>query len=214
MPVSEPPVGGSISIQIHGQQEGEFFRTKVADVNESHLFIDIPVHVGSGKEMSARIGEMLSIEYGGDGGEVYRYSSQVLGLSYIPTPALRLVSPSKAPDLERVQRRQFYRTSLDTQVQLTRPDGNTYQLQAVDISGGGIAVKCKVDLGFTWEETVRLNLVLPYIDYRLDVPCRVIRSENVEASTWIVSMIFVEIPERDRQQVVRYTFMRQRSMRR
>lgn len=213
MPVTEPPIAGTVTVKTTGTDKG-LYRAKVADVDESYLFIDVPIHVGSGKELSVRVGDTLVIEYVGVGSEVYRYSSTILGVSYIPTPALRLLSPTLVNSIERVQRREFYRISLDTEVHVTRANGDTYELSAVDISGGGIAIKCTKNQTFEYKELVRLNVVLPYIESHLDVECRVMRAEEVEPSIWVVSMMFENISERERQQVVRYTFMRQRFLKR
>lgn len=215
MPITQPSVGCAVRIKTQGQTKVQF-KSRVSDFDEQYLYVEVPIHVETGRELDVRVGDVLTIEYVASGSEVYRYSSPVLGLSYIPTPALRLIKPDEADHLERIQRREFYRISLDAVVHVIRTKQNiTEEMSGVDISGGGLAVWSKQDPAFNVNEIVRVNMVLPYIDYRLDVQCRVIRTDYMESQHgWVVSMQFHDIPERERQQIVRYTFMRQRALKR
>lgn len=213
MPV-KPPIGASVRVKV-GKADADYYKSRVADIDATYLYIDVPVNPRSGHELEVRVDAELIIEFAASGSEVYRYTSQMLGIAYIPTPAIRLHAPDKATDLERIQRREFFRISLDTAVDI-RVESSTveYRTQSIDISGGGLAVNTRKTLDFGINQVVFVSLVLPYTNYRLEVPCRVVRMDTDEFGETTLSMAFIDIKEREREQVVRYTFMRQRAMKR
>jgi c-di-GMP-binding flagellar brake protein YcgR len=207
-----PRIGSGVRIRS-GHGDSENYKSKVADVDDDFLYIDIPVNSRSGKEIDVRIDEDFFVEYAATETEVYRYTSTMLGIAYIPTPTVRLLNPLKAKNLERVQRREFFRISLDTLVTVFREGApQPYHWQASDISGGGLAVKTKEKVDFSANELVKVSVKLPYVEYQLNVPCRIIRCEVGEDGAHHISMAFENIKERERDQVVRYTFMKQRAM--
>lgn len=210
-----PSVGTPVRIKL-GAQDSSFYKTRVADVDDKFLYIDVPVNPMSGRELEVRLDQDLLVEYAASGSEVYRYTAQMLGIAYIPTPAVRLSGPEGAKDLERVQRREFFRISIDTSVRLVREgDGLSYEAQSHDISGGGLAVKSGKAIDYQPGDIVKATLTLPYTGDTLNATCRIVRVETDGTSQErLVSMVFHDMKERERQQVVRYTFMRQRSLKR
>lgn len=212
----KPKVGCRVRIKLD-RADADFYETRVADVDKDYIYVDVPVHVRSGREMEVRLNQYLFIEYAPSDIEIYQYTSQLLGIEYIPIPAIRLTSPEKATDverIERVQRREFFRISIDATVQIARGDGETIQAQAVDISGGGLAVVTEQTVPLEIGEVVMVHLTLPYIEYPLETACRMIRIEPNDQNEFVISMAFHKIKERERQQVIRYTFMRQRTLNR
>ncbi|GEO26309.1 hypothetical protein AAC03nite_20940 [Alicyclobacillus acidoterrestris] len=212
MPV-RPTVGTTVRIKL-GPHDTDAYKSRVADIDEQFLYIDIPVNPRSGRELEIHVDDELIVEYAASPSEIYRYTAQSLGIAYIPTPALRLISPAVAKGLERIQRREFFRVSIDTTVQLTRvEDGTSNQMQSVDISGGGLAVKARGQVPYRPNDVVEVSLVLPYIEYVLHARCRIVRlAADEQTHECIVSMAFENILEREREQIVRYTFMRQRAL--
>ncbi|MBF8376389.1 PilZ domain-containing protein [Alicyclobacillus mali] len=213
MPVV-PPIGAPLRVRVIGDASENSYKSRVADMDDEFLFADVPVHQGTGREMDVHVDTTLVIEYAATENDVYQYSSRILGLSYIPTPAVRLLHPLKVSDLVRIQRREYFRVSLDAQVKLNcLRTGETVYAQAVDISGGGMAVRTRDVADIQFRDRVHVDVTLPYTGYHLQASCQVVRVE-AEALGLTVSMQFVDIPERVRDQVVRYTFMRQRALRR
>lgn len=209
-----PPVGAPLRVRVVGDTSENSYKSRVADLDDEFIYADVPVHQGTGREMDVHVDTMLVVEYAASDNDVYQYTSPILGLSYIPTPAVRLTHPLKSPDLTRIQRREYFRVSLDAPVKLTcERTGETHTAQAVDISGGGLAVRTREPVDIQFRDRVAIDVTLPYTGYRLQVRCQVVRVEE-EGRGRTVSMQFVEIPERVRDQVVRYTFMRQRALRR
>ncbi|WP_067622782.1 flagellar brake protein [Alicyclobacillus acidiphilus] len=212
MPVT-PHVGTSVRLRIEG--DTVHYKSRVADVSEEFLFIDVPTHPFTMKDMEIQLDTKVRLEYAASESDVYQYSSPILGIAYIPTAAVRLLSPERADDLERIQRREYFRISIDTRVKLQVERTNQeYVTQSLDISGGGLAVIDKTRLDVEPGDIVFVSLVLPYIEFKLDIPCQVVRQSEDELGNFITSMRFVDIKERERDQVIRYTFMRQRALKR
>ncbi|WP_236010915.1 flagellar brake protein [Alicyclobacillus fructus] len=209
-----PRVGAPLRVRVAGDTSENSYKSRVADLDDEFLYADVPVHQGTGKEMEVHVDTTLVVEYAASENDVYQYRSRVLGLSYIPTPAVRLEHPLKSSDLTRIQRREYFRVSLDAQVKLTcLRTGETYLTHAVDISGGGLAVRTREPVDIQFRDRVGIEVTLPYTGFRLQAMCQVVRIEE-EGMGRTLSMQFVDMPERVRDQVVRYTFMRQRALRR
>ncbi|WAH35087.1 flagellar brake protein [Alicyclobacillus dauci] len=252
-----PKVGTSVRIKLEGNDR-DTYRSRVADVDKKHLYLDIPVHPRSGHELDVKVKQNLRIEYLGSGSVVYKWTSPVLRKAYIPTPAIQVGLPDKAKDLERIQRREYFRTSLGAVVKITSTaDGKQYVMKAVDVSGGGMAVKTTEEVTLSVNDYVVAKFTLPYSEYEIEVPCRIVRlfqdvdeeetedeaedgegnqdKDSAEVETeleiqkqevtpkfaktnkpieTLVSMAFTDMKDPDRQQIVQYTFMRQRAQRR
>ncbi|WP_234969716.1 flagellar brake protein [Alicyclobacillus vulcanalis] len=208
-----PPIGAPLRVRVVGETSEHSYKSRVADLDQDFLYADVPVHQGTGREMDVHVDTTLVIEYAASENDVYQYASKILGLSYIPTPAVRLVHPLKCGELVRIQRREYFRVSLDAQVAVTcLRTGQTHVAQAVDISGGGLAVRTREAVDIQYRDRTLVDVTLPYTSYRLHVACQVVRVE-AESIGQTISMQFVDIPERVRDQVVRYTFLRQRALR-
>ncbi|GMA55759.1 c-di-GMP-binding flagellar brake protein YcgR [Alicyclobacillus sacchari] len=209
-----PSIGGSVRIRVNNQ-DSKYYKSRVADVDEQCLYVDVPVDPVTGKEFEIHVDESVVVEYTVSETEVYRYTAHIQGLSYIPTPAIRVEHPAHATDLERIQRREFFRISLDVPVTvMCERMSKEFILQSIDISGGGIAVMTKSAIDIRMNDVVRISLILPYIDYNLKTSCQVVRVQTEANGITTLSMRFVDISERERDQVIRYTFMRQRALRR
>ncbi|GLG00836.1 flagellar protein [Alicyclobacillus hesperidum subsp. aegles] len=209
-----PSIGGGVRIRTNSQ-DSKYYKSRVADVDEQCLYVDVPVDPITGKEFEVHVDESVVVEYTVSETEVYRYTAHIQGLSYIPTPAIRLDHPAHATDLERIQRREFFRISLDVPVTVACERlGKEVTLQSIDISGGGIAVMAKSVIDLRVNDTVKISVVLPYIHYNLRTTCQVVRIQTETNGMMTLSMRFIDISERERDQVIRYTFMRQRALRR
>lgn len=211
--MATPTIG--TDVRIRAESDTVYYNSRVTDMNDDFLFVDIPTHPFTFEEMQVQVDAKVFIEYAMLSGEVYRYSSRILGVAYIPIPTVRVTAPLCASDLERIQRRAYFRTSIDAQVRVDVSRTNRqFVTQALDISGGGLAVVGRNHLDVTEGEPVQVSFVLPYIEIPLDIACRIVRQWKDRQGNEMTSMQFVDIKERDRDHIIRYTFMRQRSLKR
>jgi c-di-GMP-binding flagellar brake protein YcgR len=196
-------------VVLEGEYEGKY-RTRIEEVGDRVLSIGAPI--AHGEVVPLRKGTKVKIIFW-DEVSAYSFVATIMQRIAVPIHMFVLELPDS---ILKVQRRNFVRVpalypitfQTVTKEGLSESKKGTMQ----DISGGGVR--------FLTEEPVEnrsllyAQLELPNGD--LQTPVRVCRSDKVEDSKpqrYCISVEFHEIPERDRDRVIRIVFDIQRALR-
>ncbi|TGE32631.1 flagellar brake domain-containing protein [Desulfosporosinus sp. Sb-LF] len=191
--------------------EGEYvgtYRTRIEEVGEKILAVGAPYE--HGELVPLREGTKVKLTFW-DEVAAYSFVGRIMQRIAVPIPMLVLELPDS---VAKVQRRSFVRVPAMYPVtfrSVTREGlSDLHKGTMLDISGGGIR--------FLTEERVEnksllyVQIALPNGD--LQTPVRVCRAEKVEDSKrYTVSVEFHDLPERERDKVIRCVFDIQRAMR-
>lgn len=119
-----------------------------------------------------------------------------------------LVRAKKVSDIRKIQRRNFFRLLTSMDIAVRKINGVVVEnTKTVDISGGGIRLLSKQD--FEINDIVRLDFQLESKEFSVDA--KVVKIDYTDVrETKEVSLQFIDILEKDRNEIIRFIFDKQR----
>jgi len=209
-----PKVNSILHIQVNSIDEEEArqeYKSRIADVTQDHISMEVPIHEGSGRLKRLYPGDELSIYFITDGGVKNYFTSSVIGFN---DDVIRLVQIKKpAPEsITKIQRRNFLRVPAEVDIAVRLSDNYQFVAMTDDVGGGGISFVCEGHIPVRNTQTVGCWLLLPFKNGTIEhVPFKseVVRVKPLETGRQQVMLRFSEITETDRQKVIRYCFERQ-----
>ncbi|EHL19983.1 hypothetical protein HMPREF9628_00980 [Peptoanaerobacter stomatis] len=119
-----------------------------------------------------------------------------------------LVRAKKVSDIRKIQRRNFFRLLTSMDIAVRKINGVVLEnTKTVDISGGGIRLLSKQD--FDINDIVRLDFQLESKEFSVDAKVVKIDYTDVRGAKE-VSLQFIDILEKDRNEIIRFIFDKQR----
>ncbi|SDC39605.1 c-di-GMP-binding flagellar brake protein YcgR, contains PilZNR and PilZ domains [Paenibacillus sp. UNCCL117] len=209
-----PKVNSILHIQVNSIDEEEArqeYKSRIADVTEDHISMEVPLHEASGRLKRLYPGDELSIYFITDGGVKNYFSSSVIGFN---DDVIRLVQIKKpaAESITKIQRRNFLRVPAEVDIAVRLSDNYQFVAMTDDVGGGGISFVCEGHIPVRNAQAVGCWLLLPFKNGTIEhVPFKseVVRVKPLETGRQQVMLRFSEIAESDRQKVIRYCFERQ-----
>ncbi|WP_062198297.1 flagellar brake protein [Massilibacterium senegalense] len=195
------------------------YRSRIVELNDTSIYIDYPINQQTGKVTFLLENTPFTAWYVGVIDQaVYRFFTTVSKRVYKEIPMIELTRP-EVKDIERIQRRQFVRveTAVNTACHPIHQPFEPFVTVSEDISGGGMSIlvpdTCK------WEPDWEVNLYFS-IYQKGDQPvyyqqlAKVIRLTEVKEleNRKRVSLEFVDIDEKVRQELIRFCFQHQLKM--
>ena len=196
-------------------------KTRIAEVNNQHICIELPINERTGKMERIPIGRNVILFFQTKDHGEFMFPTTIIDekKDNIDLLVLSLPSPDK---IKKAQRRGFLRVpaSIETSFRII---GNTQKdwilVKTLDISGGGMqivvpsTIRLREGLGitgwisipFTQEEKVE------HVPYEADI-VRIITPEENAKNHWI-SLKFTNITEVSRAKIIRYSYQRQVQLR-
>lgn len=187
------------------------YRSRVEGMGDEGIYLAIPIENGS--LISIHPGEVIRVNY-----QVKRDVNQVQIFSFIasvksrqrePLPLMLIGYPET---VTRIQRRNYLRVPVKLKVKLYQemaPE-NQWDGETVDLSGGGCLIRTKIpsEVG----DEVRVSFAIPK-GPNYDIGSTVVRVEakdEVGKPCYMVAVRFDNITERERDQIIRFLFEKQR----
>lgn len=208
-------VGMQVNIRSLETLGQPYHTTRVEDITDEYVFLQRPTHnfepVRFSRGMRVELAMTVTQPTAVSGR--YRTETTVSGVLWKPLPLLRLQLPSQ---WERSQLREFFRVPVDLPVRArTLPaedKGGWFTARARDLSGGG----CQLVLPTMLAEgqLIEMDLTLPEAVLRLQGRIqRIDRDPHMGGEHIIAGIKFVDIEEKQREQLIRYGFERQIELR-
>ncbi|AFM42690.1 putative glycosyltransferase [Desulfosporosinus acidiphilus SJ4] len=194
-------------IVLDGEYCGKY-RTRIEEVGQKIITVGAPYD--KGEVVPLREGTKVVITFW-DHLSAYEFEGEIMQRIAVPVPMLVLKFPDS---ITKVQRRNYVRVpaAFDLSFKVVKEDGLSDLLRGtmVDFSGGGVR--------FITDEPVE-NKALLYVQLGLpngeiQTPARVCRTETMEKNQrYTVTAEFFDLSERERDQIIKCVFERQREMR-
>lgn len=206
-------IGSIISLVLNDQDEKKHFKSKIVDIGDQCFMIDYPTQVDTGRTAFLTDGTEMTVIFTDDQKGSFQFATKIMGRLKRQIPMLTLLYPGN-DQLHKIQRREYVR--VETSVDVAVNDHLSYeQLVTKDISGGGLALILRKGVSLSASEQLELTIVLPFpndeIEY-IQATASVVRVIEQDGRT-IASIRFEEITENDRQQIIRFCFLRQLQLR-
>lgn len=206
-----PSVGQALRVRTALQSNG-FYRSRLTDVTNDSFFIEPPLSTDN-MPFVRLPGEEMWIEFQAiDGAKCY-FKTKLLQFVDKPMHGWVVERPS-LDEVEREQRREFFRVDVDIPVRLESSRGGAMQMWEVrskDLSGGGIGLLLPRAVTLSVGSTVNCKFTIPKVNFPVDTQGSVVRvSERNESGFALGSIQFLKMRENVRQKIIQYAFWRQR----
>lgn len=199
---------------------GETYKSRVADVDEETIAIEVPIQVGTGRTGTYAEGAEWIVWYVAVDGARMEFRAPLVG-TRDENIRLWLIGKPDREHMNRVQRRHFVRVSAEFEIAVKLNDkvrGCHFLARTVDVSGGGLAFVCPDR--HLLREGDQLDLWLCLAGKAGAVAHARAAGEVVRVNVpdepgqdVLVSVKFTDISEGDRAKVIRACFERQLEMR-
>jgi c-di-GMP-binding flagellar brake protein YcgR len=186
-------------------------RSRVADMDDKNIYIEIPIDEKSRRLYRAKEGEKFQTFFFTQDGVKHLFTSSVTGFR---KDSISLVALRK-PELEEItkdQRRSFLR--VEANLELAVRLGEKLQIVAIteDVGGGGISFTCEQKWPIVPNAILSCWLLLSYkggsvAHSRFDG--EVVRVLPTGQDRHLIMMRFQDIADSDQQKIIRYCFERQ-----
>lgn len=197
-------------------KEGPFagkYYSRIEDVRERDLIIGAPIY--KGEVINLRPETLITVIVTGENA-LYQFESKVLTTEISPLPLLVITKPK---DMQKVQRRSFFRIKVSIPVEyrplqdILENSNEEFKLaETVDLSGGGALLLLSEE--FPKETILELRL---HLKENTVVPAvgRVvlIKDEKRRDKKKMLAVEFIVIEERERDKIIKFVFEKQREER-
>ena len=191
----------------------EKFRCKVVEQKDGVIYIDYPINTITKKTAFLIDGAQFRVTFNDENKQSFAFSTEVLGRKKGHIPMIMLSCPPEN-EFIKIQRREFVRVETPVDVALEY-DNRFTQLVADDISAGGVLVALRGAVHFKEGDTVRLTIVLPYMNNEI----RYVQTDALVVTIFerdhrtFASLHFTDTDNLDKQYIVRFCFERQLQIR-
>jgi c-di-GMP-binding flagellar brake protein YcgR len=198
MPVAQPEAAATL-------------RSRVADLDNESIWLEIPLDEHSRKYHRPRIGEQVRMYYFTQEGVKHQFTTTVTGLKQDPVRLFSVRIPH-AGDVEREQRRSFLRVEAQQEIAVRIGDKARFTALTDDVGGGGLSFRC--DRSWPIVPGLSLNcwLLLNYRNGNLGhakFASQVVRVVPLEPNKHLVMIRFQDIHDTEQQKIIRFCFERQ-----
>lgn len=213
-----PRINQILYIQVNSIDEEEAgleYKSRIADMTDSYISIEIPIHEKSGRLKRLYQGDELSVHYLTEGGVKNYFNSSVIGFSDDVVRLIRIKIPA-ADAITKIQRRSFLRVPAELEIAVKVSEQLQFVALTDDVGGGGISFLCDGYLPADTGQTVHCWLLVTYKSGQIEhIPFKseIVRVNPLETGKKQVMLRYTEITDRDRQKIIRYCFERQLDMR-
>lgn len=211
--------GMLLRLEPFAEEMAEKFNCKVVERESDRLFVSYPIHEETGKTTFMLDGTQLSASFIGKDNVIYFFQSEVIGRTKKTFPVIALRYPGDHRVL-RIQRRQYVRVpaSVSAAIHPIGGEFSPFVTRTEDISAGGVAVFINQYMDVKHNQVVKIWLTLPMQSnelFYLELQARVVRAVNPEeAKLGKLSLQFLDIDDRKKEQVTRFVFEQQLELKR
>lgn len=200
-------IGKLVDMEVINEiYNGEYFSTKIADMDDEHLYIHLPI---SNKQyVSARNDDIVKIVLKMKDG-LYSFRSQVIYRTLEPYAHIKITKPKK---LNKEQRREYFRMPVNIVINYCKEEEEKKKTAvSIDLSGGGFC--------FLSKNGIEINDVLSF-DFQLTNGKKYNHIKGIVK--WKVEKLdkqyeygieFINLEKKDREDLISYLFELQRNRR-
>ncbi|OEF97278.1 hypothetical protein BHF71_03855 [Vulcanibacillus modesticaldus] len=208
-----PNINQLIEISL-GDGEKFLYKSRVADVLQEEINIELPINKETGKIKLVPPGEEIEVIYfSNDQGQIL-FNTKVIGIKREQIPLLSIELPK---DYKRIQRRNFLRVpaSIETSYKIIGEGQREWNIvRTIDISGGGLQFVAPDSKKINLEQEIIGWLVVPFnngLIEHIKYQGKIVRIHrpNEEVNVNWVSIKFTQIQENMRAKLIRFCYEKQ-----
>ncbi|MFC7681995.1 flagellar brake protein [Paenibacillus sp. GCM10028914] len=209
-----PKINEVLFIQVDNGDEKEakhVYKSRISEITEDSIFMEVPLHEGTGRLKKLYMGDELSAYFLTEGGVKNYFNTHVLGFFDDVIRQVRIRKPDME-EISKIQRRSFLRVQAELEIALGFKDGKKYISKTEDVGGGGVSFYAEPDQIIVEGDLLSCWLLIPYKNGSVEhVPfeSEVVRVKDLLNGRKLIMLKFNSIVDMERQKLIRYCFERQ-----
>ncbi|WP_019638961.1 flagellar brake protein [Paenibacillus fonticola] len=209
-----PNVNDLLYIQVasaDGKDMDKECKSRIADMEEDTLLIEVPIESGSGRIKRLYMGDELSVYFLTEQGVKNYFNTYVLGFADDVVQLVRIRKP-EPETITKIQRRHFLRVIAKLDLAVRLKDNTRFVAFTEDVGGGGVSFLADSKYKLAEGEPLFCWLLLSFKNGSIDhVPfeAQIVRTKKLETGRTMTMVKFVSISDMERQKLIRYCFERQ-----
>ncbi|MFD1336351.1 flagellar brake protein [Oceanobacillus iheyensis] len=213
-------IGMKIQLEMKNSDNSktDIYLCTIIDETEDNYIINYPVHKETLKTTFFNIGTYFSAVYVGEDDAIYRFPTKITSRKKAKIPSLYITKP-EFEQWKRIQRREYVRVdaSIDVAVHSVLHQFDPFTTTTLDISGGGVAIITPKEVELVLHTLVDIWLPLE-IKYQNKIhhayaQAEIVTIRELNIRKNVVSLQFHSITQKDRQEIIRYCFDKEREKR-
>jgi len=209
-----PKINQMLYFQVASPDEEEArieYKSRIADVTDDYILMEVPMNEKTGRMKRLYIGDELALYFMAEGGVKNYFNSYVLGHK---EEVIRLVVIKKPEpeSISKIQRRNFLRVGAELEIAVKLMEKLQFLAYTEDVSGGGISFRCDGNWPLKNDDKIACWITIPFRNGTIDhvwFKGEIVRVKHLETGKQLAMVKFTEIPERERQKLIRFCFERQ-----
>jgi len=209
-----PKINQTTYLQLMPIQDPESaptFRSRVADMDDQLIWLEIPLDEKSRRYHRPQTGEQFRMFYFTQDGVKHAFEAKVVGVKKDVVTLFSVRRPS-LENITREQRRSFLR--VEAQLELAVRVGDKVRFTAItdDVGGGGLSFRTDRKWPLVAGGAISCWLLLTYRNGNLGhakFEGEIVRVMPVEPDRHLVMMRFLDIQDAEQQKIIRFCFERQ-----
>lgn len=210
-------IGTTLSLKesVGTKKEPSEFRCKIIDITDEGIVIDYPIHIVTGKTTYFGPNMYFKASFVDKNDDVFQFKTKIIGkVQYTTVPGLLLNHPDK-DTIEQVQRREYVRvrTAADVAIASVNHAFDSFTTVTTDMSGGGLSIILPLNTLLEVDDLCDIWIVVSektdqyhYVKAKGKIVRKLLKDSDIHT----VSIEFTEISVKDRQNIIRYCFQKQR----
>lgn len=207
-------IGDDVLIEKKINDEVYSYKTRIADITNDYFDIEEPINRDTGQFQRLSKGEELIFVFQDKQHVPHRFVSSVTGSKTENEVTFYMVKHPVRSEIKRIQRRNYLRMPLITNVQLKGEDIGVFTAITTNISGGGLAFITDVPLEEGQFLKWNLSLNVEGESIKIEGEGEVVRVEINEEDTRLISIDFTDLSSENEQYIIRYCLSEQVKLRR
>jgi c-di-GMP-binding flagellar brake protein YcgR len=212
----QPKINQMMYIQIFSDSEIKegpplTLRSRIADLDDNNIYIEIPLDEKSRKYYDSQLGEQFQIFFFTADGVKHLFKSTVTGFRKDIVSLVSIRKP-KLDEITKDQRRSFLRVEANLELAVKIENKLRFVAITEDVGGGGVSFTCERNWPIIPKMIITCWLLLGYKDGSMahsKFEGEVVRVLPVEPDKHLIMMRFQDIGDSDQQKIIRYCFERQ-----
>lgn len=209
-----PKINEYLYLQVASSDAAESeieYRARIADMEDDHFLIEIPMQESNGRLKKLFVGDELSVYFLTEGGIKNYFNTHVIGFKEEVIRMVRLRKP--APDsIFKIQRRSFFRVNAELELAVKDAMGSRFLVRTEDIGGGGTSFLSDSKTLLNIADKLNCWLLVSYRNGSTEhvyFEGEIVRVKKLDTGRNLVMIKFSAISDTERQKIIRYCFERQ-----
>ncbi len=200
----------TLRLQSLEDEQTPSYRCKIVEHQGETIYVDYPIDETTGRTNIFPKGTSFNASFVDQSDTVYEFKTEIIGKKKGQIPMLMIHFSEE--ELKRIQRREYVRvnSALDISIHDTKGIRSPFHSITTDISGGGLCALYSLNDSYQSGEIVDICVVLPMENEQLEyilTEAKVVRVfSKGEVDKPLITLEFKDIPERDRQLIIKHCF--------